>query len=279
MRDGRHGRWRHTPAALLCIVVGVAAAGLGVVIGDRPDGRLRVEVLAAGDGVAVLVRAPDGALALIDTGGDPAALAASLGAALPTATHTLDLLVLTGGTRGEAGGLADLGRHVEVAAAVSPVAEVGVTARQGLARLGASGTLLTVIPPGTAWSWHGLALALRALPPDTTGLRTPPVAVLELEAPGGRVLVLGAAGIAQEEELAATAAAALRSDLLVTPAGGAVPSALLAAVRPRAVAVPGSHPPRVAALRALAAGTRVRSTAAAGTLVYVGDGATPLGEG
>jgi hypothetical protein len=82
---------------------------------------------------------------------------------------------------------------------------------------------------------------------------------------GGAALVLGALPPPGQEELAAAEGGSLASDLVVTPARGAVAPALLAAAHPRLLAVPSARAPRLTA----APGAGLRSTALDGSLEYV----------
>jgi hypothetical protein len=80
------------------------------------------------------------------------------------------------------------------------------------------------------------------------------------------VLITGDLAPLAQEELAGLHSATLRSRLLVAPAGGALAPALLDAVRPRMVAVPGRFPRSAA----IASGASMRSTDTTGTLIYTG---------
>jgi hypothetical protein len=71
----------------------------------------QVIVMAVGDGQAVLLRGPHGAI-LIDGGPSPARLEDELGAQLPPWQSTLDALAITAPTLGHVGGLAGFDRPV-----------------------------------------------------------------------------------------------------------------------------------------------------------------------
>jgi hypothetical protein len=98
--------------------------------------------------------------------------------------------------------------------------------------------------------------------PDTG----PASCALQVADGSGSALILGALPSPGQEELAAVEGASLGSDLLVTPARGGVAPALLAAARPRLLAIPSARAPRAGA----GEGAAVRSTALDGSLEYVG---------
>src|SRR5205807_1207078 len=105
--------WASAALAGAALLAGVCAGGV-LVAAARPDGRLHVTVLPVGAAPAVLIRSPQGGIALIDTGAQPDRLLRALGDRLPATTHTIDLLVLTGGERAAAAGLAGLRGHYAI---------------------------------------------------------------------------------------------------------------------------------------------------------------------
>ena len=143
----------------------------------------QVSVLNVGDGQAVLLRGPQGAI-LIDGGPSPAKLADALGTQLPPWQRRLDALAITAPGLGHVGGLAGFGRGAatvllpDVALAGSAwrtAALEEVTRGASIQRLAAgsarevAGFELQVIAPepGAPGDEAGAAdLALRAVAPD-----------------------------------------------------------------------------------------------------------------
>ncbi|HET6379591.1 MAG TPA: MBL fold metallo-hydrolase, partial [candidate division Zixibacteria bacterium] len=80
------------PRRVLLATAGVVVA---VTIATRPDGRLHLFALDVGQGDALLVVAPSGAVAMIDGGPDPDLAMRRLGEVLPFWQRRIDLLVLT----------------------------------------------------------------------------------------------------------------------------------------------------------------------------------------
>jgi len=83
----------------------------------------------------------------------------------------------------------------------------------------------------------------------------------------GCALVLGDAGGADQDEVSAAYAPLMRADVVVTPPGGAVSAALIAAAHPAELAVPlakGGH------ASATPPGTSARRTGIDGDLQFVG---------
>jgi competence protein ComEC len=80
------------PRRVLLATVGVL---LAVTLATRPDGRLHLFALDVGQGDALLVVAPTGAVAMIDGGSDPDLAMRRLGEVLPFWQRRIDLLVLT----------------------------------------------------------------------------------------------------------------------------------------------------------------------------------------
>lgn len=113
-------RWRQR--AIQVALMGVALVVL--VWRAWPDGRLHVYFLET-SGDAVLIQLPSGGYVLIDGGGDPAQLAASLGRRLPFWRRTLDAVVLTLPDSAHLPGqVAALARYRAQVALVSPGARV-----------------------------------------------------------------------------------------------------------------------------------------------------------
>ncbi|HVS42689.1 MAG TPA: ComEC/Rec2 family competence protein [Candidatus Dormibacteraeota bacterium] len=254
---GRGGR-------VLAAGAAVASAAAVLLVLSRPDGRLHVTVLDTGASAATLVRTGDGATALVDGGSDPLRLAAALERALPPLARSLDLVVLTGGDRTAVAGLAGIATGYRVDAVVSPAADLGAGASAVVDELRAAGAAVVRAPWGRPWTWHATRWRLLPGPPSDTG---PPAGALQVVDRGGAALILGALAPPAQEELAAAEGATLRSDLVVTPARGALAPALLEAAHPRLLAVPSARAPRAPADEL---GVSVRSTALDGSLEYAG---------
>ncbi|MFN2452067.1 MAG: ComEC/Rec2 family competence protein [Candidatus Dormibacteria bacterium] len=218
--------------------VALAAMALPWMLLGGPDGRLHLTVLDAGDGVAVLLRTPAGVRVLVDAGASASAVGAALGAALPLDAPGLDGLVLTGAGRRIAGGLAALVPQHPVGQLLLPEVELGSATRSVLLALHDAGTRAATVPPGGAWRWGGADW--RCLPVNPSSELPGAVCALQVSARDGAVLVLGDLDPGAQDELAATTGAGLRSRLLVAVPGGALTPALLAAVAPERIVIPGA---------------------------------------
>lgn len=142
-------------------------------------------VMSVGDGQAVLVRGPQGAI-LIDGGPSPARLADELGAQLPPWQSTLDAMAITAPTLGHVGGLAGFDRRAGVllipdaqltgtawrtAALEAAARGAAVRALTAGSKLELAGFDLEVLAPeaGAPGDQAGAAyLALRIVAPDGT---------------------------------------------------------------------------------------------------------------
>jgi beta-lactamase superfamily II metal-dependent hydrolase len=223
-------RLRTVAAAVLA---GVVAAGAAWFISTRPDGRLHVTVLNTGSAPAVLIGTGDGADVLVDGGASPTLLLGALGRVLPPVTSHLDMVVLTGGEEAAVDGLNALPGHFTVGTVVTPggLNPGGNDVVMGLENTGAN----VLDAAGGEWSFGGATwrcLGFIALATART------MCALIVDDPTGRVLVLGDAGTADQEDLCAVYGSALDADLIVTPPGGAVSPVLLATARPAELAVP-----------------------------------------
>jgi len=259
------------PVAVALSALTATLAGSAVVFAaNRPDGRMHVSVLDVGAARAALVQTSTGDRALVDTGSDPKTLLDSLGPALPPLTRSVEMLVLTAGDRTGAGGLPGLTDRYTVSHAVA-LAGLPATARNGLSTLADRGTQVTTLDGDAAWTWGGATWRLVSAPGTSQ-----PAAALLVADPTGTALFLGNLDAAAQEELAGLDAGSLHADLLVTPPGGAVAPALLAAVHPTSIAVPSAHGRRTTSTT-LVAGPGVRRTGDSGTLTYAGGdgGLTP----
>jgi competence protein ComEC len=73
----------------------VVAAVIGSLLLRLPDGRLHMELIRAGDGTGIFLRAPDGATLLIDPGGSPNQLAAAVNQQISPWNFHVDAALLT----------------------------------------------------------------------------------------------------------------------------------------------------------------------------------------
>lgn len=232
------GSRRGTMLAALAGASLVAACAAGFAA-SRPDGLLHVTALSTGAAPAVLVRAPDGSLALIDGGASPAVLVQALSRTLSPLEHHIDLVVVSGGEQAAIAGLAGLPGHYDVGAVLAPAA-LNPGGLKVVAALQAAGAV-PVNPSARSWSWGGLrwrCLDFRAQQTDRA------MSVVSVRGGGGAVLVLGDAGAADQEDLAAAYGAGADADLVVGPPGGALAPALLSAARARTIVAPtaaGGH--------------------------------------
>lgn len=87
---------------------------LGTHVATLPDGRLHVTVLDVGQGDAVLVETPDGAVMLVDGGPDPERTLRRLGLRLPFHRRSIDVVILTHPHQDHVAGLVEVLRRFEV---------------------------------------------------------------------------------------------------------------------------------------------------------------------
>lgn len=214
-------------AAVCCALLATALLSGG-------DGRMHVTVLDTGTSPAVLVRTAQGRTALIDGGSSPALLVQALGRVLPPTSSSIDLIVVTGGEQSAVGGLAGLRGHYNVGAVVAPVrlTPAAATIITGLQDAGAE-----MLAGSRAWRWDETSWSCLPASADASGHDM--CALLARDA-SGTVLVLGDAGTAAQDELAAAYGAGLRADLLVSEAGGALSPLVLAAAQPSSIAIPAA---------------------------------------
>ncbi len=92
----------------------VMAVSLGTTL-TGPDGRLHVTVLDIGQGDAILIEAPDGAVGLVDAGVDPDLTLRRVGQSLPFHQRKLDVVVLSHPHQDHLGGFEEILRRYEVA--------------------------------------------------------------------------------------------------------------------------------------------------------------------
>ncbi len=187
----RRARWRLPAAALTGTLV--------LALMSRPDGRLHLSFLVAGGGPAVLVTAPDGTTMLIDSGSQDGALGTELDATLPPALpfpgwRRLDSLVLTGGSRPEAGGLSALDRF-GFRSVAAPHGLTSAAAVGWLSSAAQRGSTIAWLRPGDAWTWHGLQLTVAESGQAGLGLTidygSARIAILETGAKGSAAVPAG----------------------------------------------------------------------------------------
>lgn len=215
---------------------GLVVATVAVLVLSRPDGRLHATVLDTGSAPAVLVQTADGSTALIDGGSSPATLVQALGRVLPPFTHRIGLVVLTDPAQRAAAGLAGLTGHYDVGTIVTSgdLTPGALAIVSGLQQGGAN----VIDAAGHGWSWGGAGWRCLAYRSAATSAAA---CAVEVGDPTGRLLVLGSASTADQDDLAAMYAPSLTADLVVTPPGGALSPALLVASHPSVVAVPVAH--------------------------------------
>jgi beta-lactamase superfamily II metal-dependent hydrolase len=215
------------------IAAGAVAAAATWVVTSRPDGLLHATVLNTGSSTAVLVRTGTGGTALVDGGSSPTLLLAALGRVLPPASNHLDMVVLTGGEKAAVDGLNGLPGHYSVGSVVTPG---GLSSgADGIVAALEGGGADVLDPDGGAWSFGGATWRCLGFIAIATAAS---MCALTIADRTGRVLILGGAGTADQEDLCAVYGSALRADLVVTPPGGAVSPVLLATARPLELAVP-----------------------------------------
>jgi ComEC/Rec2-related protein len=258
-RDYQPGRGRTWAVAIG--VAGLLAAATTGMVASRPDGRLHATVLDVGAAPAVLVETADGSLALVDGGASPAKLQQALGRVLPPLAHRLGLVVLTDSGKSAVSGLTGLPGSFDVSLVLAPAGLAPGAAKVVDALQSAGADVLD--PLGRAWTWGGAEW--RCL--DFSASNGSPMCAVLVADRSGRMLVLGDAGAADQEDLCAMYASTLAADVVVTPPGGAVSPVLLAVVRASALAVPSAKGGHVTPAPS---GVRFDQTGANGDLSFVG---------
>ncbi|HSP64913.1 MAG TPA: ComEC/Rec2 family competence protein [Candidatus Deferrimicrobium sp.] len=255
-----HARLGRPPAAALAaglvvaLAAGVASTAVAAATAARVSG---VTVLDVGNGLAVLVRTPDGGLALVDGGSDGTALLTALARTLSPLTRHLDAVVLTGTDRASSAAIpALLGRYDVGSLVISQ--PLPPAFQSAAATMVGTGTRV-VLAGGTPWTLGGTTV--RCLP---TGPASGSPCVLQVRDGHSTALITGNLPQAAQDELAGVQASRLRADLLVAPTTTAPSMGLAAAVEPALVAVPARRsPPGLGRL-----GAAVALTGRDGDLVY-----------
>lgn len=201
---GKHTTSGHVqlPRGLLAGVLVVALLGAcGAAVPPLVDRMAHVDFLAVGPGgEATLLRLPSGVTVLIDGGPSGTALEAQLAGKLPFWRRNLDLALLTDPRAGEAPGLLDAATHFGIthaadAGMLHPSAAY-VAWRAAMRRAGAEQTQVRegdVIHLEALSAIRVLAPPSELYPADSGGTTASNDAILRLELPGLRVLLLGAA--------------------------------------------------------------------------------------
>jgi competence protein ComEC len=169
-----------TATAVLAPVL-IAATALGMWANAPPQ----AIVMAVGDGQAVLVRGPHGAI-LIDGGPSPTRLKDELGAQLPPWQTKLDAIVITAPTLGHVGGLAAFDRAAgEVLIPDSSLR--GTAWRAATLEATAHGSSIVKLTAGQTMTIAGFNLQVLAPEPGAPGDQVGAAYIaLQIVAPGGR---------------------------------------------------------------------------------------------
>jgi competence protein ComEC len=163
---GAHSKGRRRVAALAAAVLApaiIAATALGAWANSPPQ----VSVLDVGDGQAILLRGPLGAI-LIDGGPSPQRLKDELGAQLPPWQSKLDAIAITAPTLGHVGGLAGLDRPATTV--LIPDAQLTGTAwRTAALEAAARGANVARLGAGARFRVAGFTLEVLAPEPGAPG--------------------------------------------------------------------------------------------------------------
>ncbi len=95
-------------------VLAIVVVLVGGMVATLPDGKLHVYALDVGQGDALLIRSPEGHVALIDGGPDPVLMSARLGETLPFWQRRVDLLLVTHPDSDHLSGLVPLVENYQV---------------------------------------------------------------------------------------------------------------------------------------------------------------------
>ena len=163
-----HGRRRAAAFALGAVAPLLISGGALVAWSNAPPQAI---VLDVGDGQAVLLRGPGGAV-LIDGGPSAARLAAGLGTQLPPWQRNIDALVITAPALGHIGGLAGFDRRAATVV-VPDIPLRGSTWRSAALEQAARGSTVVAVLAGRTLHLGGFDLAIlapeRGAPGDQAG--------------------------------------------------------------------------------------------------------------
>jgi competence protein ComEC len=280
-RPGRVApRW--LPVALLATLV---VAMLGREIARRlPDGRLHVYMLDVGQGDAMLLRLPRGALVLVDGGPDPGLLATRLGQLLPFWHRRVDLVVATHADADHLTGLLPLPGRYQVGRVLQAPMPAGALAEAWQQEL--DGASIVPLEPvhGTRLAM-GDAVAMQVVDPGSiaaAGVGEANAATLALQLTMGRfAAMLTADADAQDEHDWLANSLPLRATVLKVAhhgSGGSTTAELIAAVDPQVALISVGagnrfgHPSAEVLERLEAAGVQVYRTDRDGTVELITDG-------
>ncbi len=143
---------------LLWAGLAVGAVAIVVLFLARPDGRLQVVALDVGTGAAVLVQGPGGEHLLLNGGGDADRLQQSLGRVLPPGARTLHAVVVSGGSRSEVAGLAEIFSRFRVERLYLPDGPHPYSVRQLEKAAQGRRVPVQVVQPGQVITVSGVAL-------------------------------------------------------------------------------------------------------------------------
>ncbi len=163
---GAHSAGRRRTAALATAVLAPTLIA-GVALGLWANAPSQASVLAIGDGQAVLLRGPHGAI-LIDSGPSPQRLKDELGAQLPPWQTKLDAVAITAPTLGHIGGFAGFERPAGTM--IIPDAQLSGTAwRTAALDAAARGATIVRMRAGSRMSIAGFTLEAVAPEPGAPG--------------------------------------------------------------------------------------------------------------
>ncbi len=205
--------------AVLVFGATAAIAGIGAVRDTRVSEVLtEVSFLDVGQGDAVLVRAPNGARALIDAGPDSSALEQML--AIAPANRSLSFIVLTHFDADHIGGIPDLLSRYEVTAVLDTGLQKQTALRSEIDRLLASTTRRAMAAGDTIILDHAAEVRFDVLWPPREHRESGVVdsndesVVLALRVGSSTVMLTGDAGTAVEQKLLECFGAGLDSVVL-----------------------------------------------------------------
>lgn len=206
-----------------------------VIVGQQPDGRLRMWVLDVGQGEAILIRTPQGHTAVVDGGPGATPLLNGVGKRLPFWQRSLDLVVLTRPAQDRLMGLVDLlGRYEVGQVAQTEYTATGGAQAQWLRLLGSGAVPVHHAARGETLTFAGEPdVAMEVLGPGE-GPDGP--MSLRLTYASHSILISGDARAEAEADMVSYKGDGLRSQVLVVGHFGSRDTAtprFLAAVRPR----------------------------------------------